>query len=281
MSAINLSRLSASLDTGSPPLLIDVRRSKAFLEATSTPAGALRRDPARVDDWAAELPASAAVVVCCVHGHEVSQNVAKALSTRGREAYYLEGGTAEWQAAGKPIDSKPASASTRWVTRERPKIDRIACPWLIARFVDKDAEFLYVPTKEVREVAKARDAIAYDIPDVHFSHVGELCSFDAFIKHYRLTDPALQQLAVIVRGADTAKLELAPQSPGLAAFSLGLSRNFSDDHEMLKHGMVMYDALYAWCRHGQDELHTWNPAAAIRQPPGPVNDTEGNEGFPP
>ncbi|HET7159433.1 MAG TPA: chromate resistance protein ChrB domain-containing protein [Burkholderiales bacterium] len=175
---------------------------------------------------------------------------------------------ADWQAGGRATDSKPAAASTRWVTRERPKIDRIACPWLIARFVDKDAQFLYVPTKEVREVAKARDAIPYDIPDVHFSHVGELCSFDAFIKHYRLNDPALQQLALIVRGADTAKLELAPQAPGLAAISLGLSRNFADDHEMLKHGVVMYDALYAWCREGQDELHTWNPAAASRQPLG-------------
>jgi hypothetical protein len=148
------------------------------------------------------------------------------------------------------------------VTRERPKIDRIACPWLIARFVDRDAEFLYVPTKQVRETAQARDAVPYDVPDVHFTHEGELCSFDAFIKHYRLgEDPALQRLALIVRGADTAKLDLAAQAPGLAAISLGLSRIFPDDHEMLKHGMVLYDALYAWCKEGQDEVHTWNPAA--------------------
>jgi hypothetical protein len=113
----------------------------------------------------------------------------------------------------------------------------------------------------VRDAARARNAIPYDIPDVHFSHDGELCSFDAFLKHYRLNDPALQQLALIVRGADTARLELAPQAPGLAAISLGLSRNFSDDYEMLKHGMVMYDALYTWCKEGQDELHTWNPQA--------------------
>jgi hypothetical protein len=110
-------------------------------------------------------------------------------------------------------------------------------------------------------VAKARDAVPYDIPEVHFSHVGELCSFDAFLGHYHLTDPALQQLALIVRGADTAHLELAPQAPGLAAISLGLSRNFHDDHEMLTHGMVMYDALYSWCKDGQDELNTWNPTA--------------------
>ena len=150
---------------------------------------------------------------------------------------------------------------TRWVTRERPKIDRIACPWLVSRFVDPDAEFLYVPTAEVRDAAKARDAIPYDIPDVQFSHEGERCSFDAFIRHYRLDDPGLARLAVIVRGADTGRLDLAPQAAGLAAMSLGLSRNFKDDHEMLAQGMVMYDALYAWCREGQDERHTWNPAA--------------------
>ena len=149
----------------------------------------------------------------------------------------------------------------KWITREHVKVDRVACPWLIKKFVDKDAEFLYVPTKQVLEAAKEHDAIPYDIPDVTFSHDGELCSFDAFIKHYHLIDPALQRLAVIVRGADTAKLELAPQAPGLAAISLGLSRIFSDDYVMLKHGMVMYDALYAWCKEGQDEVHTWNPEA--------------------
>jgi len=157
---------------------------------------------------------------------------------------------------------KPKEGSTRWVTRERPKIDRIACPWLVARFVDLEAEFLYVPNQEVLRAAKEREAIPYDIPDVRFSHDGERCSFDAFLKTYRLTgDPALVQLAAIVRGADTARLELAPQAAGLLAVSLGLSRNFNDDHEMLKHGMVIYDALYAWCRDGRDESHTWNPAA--------------------
>ncbi|MGB5080936.1 MAG: chromate resistance protein ChrB domain-containing protein [Burkholderiales bacterium] len=156
---------------------------------------------------------------------------------------------------------KPAGANTRWVTRERPKIDRIACPWLVARFVDPGAEFLYVPAKEVLAAAQERGATPYDIPDARFSHEGERCSFDAFLKHYRLTDPALERLAVIVRGADTARLDLAPQAPGLAAISLGLSRTFADDHEMLKHGMVMYDALYAWCKEGQDEGHTWNPSA--------------------
>jgi len=193
----------------------------------------------------------------------VKGNQAAALQEQGVTARYLEGGLEEgWKAQGGSLDQKPAGASTRWVTRERPKIDRIACPWLIARFVDPAAEFLYVPSSTVRDAAKQRDAIPYDVPDVHFTHDGELCSFDAFIKHYRLgADPALQKLALIVRGADTAKLDLAPQAPGLAAVSLGLSRIFPDDHEMLKHGMVLYDALYAWCKEGQAEVHTWNPEA--------------------
>ncbi|HVS26445.1 MAG TPA: chromate resistance protein ChrB domain-containing protein [Burkholderiales bacterium] len=147
----------------------------------------------------------------------------------------------------------------RWVTRERPKIDRIACPWLITRFIDKEPEFVFVPADQVLKVAQTTGAIPYDIPGVEMSHVGELCSFDAFLKKYRLGDPALKQLAVIVRGADTARLDLAPQAAGLLAVSLGLSRNFVDDHEMLKHGMVVYDALYAWCRDCQQETHGWPP----------------------
>ena len=150
----------------------------------------------------------------------------------------------------------------KWVTRERPKIDRIACPWLIARFIDKEPAFLYVPATEVLTVAEKMGAIPYDIPGVEFSHVGELCSFDAFLKKYHLTDPALRQLAAIVRGADTSRLDLTPQSAGLYAISLGLSHTFADDHEMLKHGMVMYDALYEWCRHCQTETHNWPPVKA-------------------
>ena len=150
----------------------------------------------------------------------------------------------------------------KWVTRERPKIDRIACPWLIERFIDQAPEFLYVPAGDVIRVAHETGATPYDVPGVEFTHVGELCSFDAFLSKYQLTDPALQQLALIVRGADTARLDLSPQSPGLYALSLGLSRVFSDDHEMLSHGMVMYDALYAWCRDCQGETHNWPPASA-------------------
>jgi hypothetical protein len=147
----------------------------------------------------------------------------------------------------------------KWVTRERPKIDRIACPWLIARFIDKSPEFLYVPASQVLATAERTGAVAYDIPGVEMSHVGDLCSFDAFLKKHELTDPALQQLAVIVRGADTARLDLAPQAAGLYALSLGLSHVFADDHEMLRHGMVMYDALYAWCKSCQAETHNWPP----------------------
>jgi hypothetical protein len=147
----------------------------------------------------------------------------------------------------------------KWVTRERPKIDRIACPWLIARFIDPDAEFLYVPAPQVLKVAQETGATPYDVPGVEMSHVGESCSFDAFLTKYRLDEPALQQLAVIVRGADTSRLALTPQSAGLYAISLGLSHCFADDHEMLRHGMMMYDALYAWCRSCQAETHNWPP----------------------
>jgi hypothetical protein len=149
----------------------------------------------------------------------------------------------------------------KWVTRKRPKIDRIACPWLIARFIDPAAEFLYVPANEVLKAASARDAIPYDVPNVEFSHVGDLCSFDVFLAKYGLTDPALQRLAVTVRGADTNRLDLAPQAAGLLAVSLGLSHTFADDHALLAQGMVLYDALYAWCKSCQGETHDWRPAA--------------------
>jgi hypothetical protein len=145
----------------------------------------------------------------------------------------------------------------KWITRERPKIDRIACPWLIKRFIDQAAEFLYVPPDQVLAVAKKTNAIPYDVAGVELSHVGELCSFDAFLTKYGLTDPALQHLAEIVRGADTSRHDLTPQCGGLFAISLGLSANFPDDHEMLKHGMVIYDALYTWCRTLQAETHNW------------------------
>jgi hypothetical protein len=150
----------------------------------------------------------------------------------------------------------------KWVTRERPKIDRVASPWLIARFIDAEAEFLFVRPEEVARVARESGAIPYDVEGVELSHDGPLCSFDAFLTKYRLQDPALAELARIVRGADTDRLDTAPQCAGLLAISLGLSRVFQDDHEQLRHGFVVYDALYAWLREARAERHTWNPQRA-------------------
>ena len=149
----------------------------------------------------------------------------------------------------------------KWVTRERPKVDRIACPWLIARFIDDAPEFVFAPAKDVLRLAAETGATAFDIPGAPFSHEGEKCSFDAFLARYGLEDPALRAVAEIVRGADTSRLDLTPQSAGLYAISLGLSAIFQDDHEMLRHGMVTYDALYAWARRLQGETHNWPPAA--------------------
>ncbi|PYO33897.1 MAG: chromate resistance protein [Gemmatimonadetes bacterium] len=150
----------------------------------------------------------------------------------------------------------------KWITRERPKIDRVACPWLIARFIDRDAEFVFAPPSEVKRLAAETGAIPFDVEGVELSHDGPLCSFDALLAKYQLDDPSLQELAVIIRGADTARLDLAPQAAGLLAISLGLSHNFRDDHEQLRHGFVIYDALYAWSRHVRGETHTWNPQRA-------------------
>jgi hypothetical protein len=150
----------------------------------------------------------------------------------------------------------------KWITRERPKIDRIACPWLITRFIDQEPTFLFVHPDAVMKTASESEAIPFDVPGVELSHEGQSCSFDAFLKKYSLTDPALQELARIVRGADTDRLDMAPQSAGLLAISLGLSHDFSNDQEMLQVGMVIYDALYSWCRFVRHEKHTWNPQKA-------------------
>jgi hypothetical protein len=147
----------------------------------------------------------------------------------------------------------------KWITRQRPKIDRVACPWLIARFIDKEPEFLFVAPDQVTLQAQVTGAIPYDVSGVELTHDGPLCSFDAILKKYKLNDPCLLDLAVIVRGADTARLDLAPQCAGLLAISLGLSHNFTDDHEQLKHGFVVYDALYSWLKHVRAEKHDWNP----------------------
>jgi len=147
----------------------------------------------------------------------------------------------------------------KWITRERPKIDRIACPWLIKNFVDKDAEFLYVPKEKVFEKAKELDAVPYDIPGAEYSHYGDECTFDYIIRKHQLTDPSLLQIATIVRGADTDHFEIAPQSAGLWAISAGLSYNEKNDHGMLAIGLKIYDALYSWSKYVQAEKHNWNP----------------------
>ena len=152
----------------------------------------------------------------------------------------------------------------KWITRARPKIDRIACPWLILRFIDPAAVFLFVPPSDVMPQAKATGAIPFDVEGVELSHVGPLCSFDALLAKYHLDEPALADLAKIVRGADTASLELAPEAAGLLAISLGLSQLFADDQEQLRHGMLLYDALYAWLTRARGETHTWNPQRTPR-----------------
>jgi len=208
--------LYGAIGTAVAPLVFDVRRSAAFDADERMVAGAQRRVPGEVAAWGRELPAGRSVVVYCAHGHEVSQEAAAALRATGIDARYLEGGIGAWSEQNLPLRNKTRPIPRQWVTRERPKIDRVACPWLIRRFIDSDAGFLYVPTETVFSVAAKTGATAYDIPGAEpFSHDGELCSFDAFLKVYGIHDPALDHLALIVRGADTARLELTPQSPGL------------------------------------------------------------------
>ncbi|MBV8651830.1 MAG: chromate resistance protein, partial [Alphaproteobacteria bacterium] len=221
-----------------PPLVIDVRRRASFDAAPLLIPGAIHRAPEMLADWAGDLEIGRPIVVYCVHGQEVSRNAAAALRERGHDAAHLAGGIEGWVGEGRALE--PARPTpTQWVTRERPKIDRIACPWLIRRFIDPDARFLYVPPGEVLATAAATGATPYDIPDVALGHVGAQCSFDAFIARYALDDPALAMLAGIVRGADTSRLDLTAQSPGLYAISHGLSAVFPDDQRMLRHGLVV------------------------------------------
>jgi rhodanese-related sulfurtransferase len=246
--SISPADLYARLGTAAAPSVVDVRRAADFATAGELIVSAFHRNPDTVEQWPRDLPGGRQVVVHCVHGRQVSQGVAAALRAAGVDALYLQDGIAGWIAEGLPTRRRLGASPGKWVTREHPKIDRIACPWLIRRFVDPQAEFIYVPAKEVLDVAKATGATPYDIGGVEFTHEGERCSFDAILRIYGIEDPTLDRLATIVRGADTSRHDLAPQCGGLHAISLGLSANFSDDHEMLAHGMVMYDALYAWCR---------------------------------
>lgn len=261
-------QLLEAFGTNHAPLVIDVRRRAAFDEDTVMIAGATWRDPFHVADWEKYLPRHRPVVVYCVHGHEISRNAAAALRAAGVDARFLEGGIAAWRALAAPtlrrsdspaIPSSPGTPSV-WVTRERPKIDRIACPWLVRRFIDPLAQFVFVPEHEVRTAAANRGGVAFDIPGVQFTHRGDECSFDALVADFGLEDHALASLALIVRGADTGRLDLAPECAGLLAVSLGLGSLHRDDHVLLEHGFGLYDALYATCRAragGHAASHAW------------------------
>jgi rhodanese-related sulfurtransferase len=262
-SFISIPQLFKTLGSAAAPLLLDVRALPAFQADSRMLAGATWRDPATVADWRKYMPVHRDIVVYCVRGHEISKNTCAALREIGLRVYSLEGGAESWKSAGLPTIEKHAelripagvNAPTKWVTRERPKIDRIACPWLIRRFIDPTAEFIYVPAKDVLSAAETQNAIAYDVPNVQFTHRGDGCSFDALMADFKLNDPVLTDLAMIVRGADTGQANLTPQSAGLLAISLGLSELYRNDHDMLAHGMVVYDALYAWLKSARAEIH--------------------------
>ncbi|MDP3673165.1 MAG: chromate resistance protein [Telluria sp.] len=263
--SISPDEFAALLGHPDAPLVIDVRRQERFAESGRIAPRAHRCAPGDVARFAATAGRGRAIVYC-VHGLEVGEQAAAELRAAGWDARYLQGGIEGLVECGLPtVRKRPdlgvtGEAPSRWITRERPKIDRIACPWLVRRFIDPAAEFFYAPTPQVFDEAKRLGAVAYDIPGAPISHEGELCSFDTLLAAFDLKDAALLALARIVRGADTDRLDLAPQSAGLLAFSLGLSRlNAADDHAMLEAAMPLYDALYAWCRSAQGEPHSWNP----------------------
>jgi rhodanese-related sulfurtransferase len=245
------------LGTASAPVLADVRHSEEFDGDDALIVSAVHQTPESASQWLSDLPLGRRVVVYCDDGREVSPGIAETLASAGIRAAYLTDGIAGWRNQQLPIRRKSSGPTNQWVTRERPKIDRIACPWLIRRFIDPRAEFLYVPPCDVLSVADKTGAIPFDIEGVKYAHDGDRCSFDTILRIYGIADFALDRLAAIVRGADTSRHDLAPQCGGLFAISLGLSANFPNDHEMLARGMVMYDALYVWCRSLQAETHNW------------------------
>jgi rhodanese-related sulfurtransferase len=257
--SISTAALRSSLGRAGSPLILDVRREPAYRESARMIASALRCEEImnRIDEWRDKT-----VVVYCKAGHEVGQEAATKLREHGINAHYLQGGIEAWNAAMLVTthvrEDYFHSGGQVWVTRARPKIDRIACPWLIRRFIDATAKFKYVPADEVLSYAEKNKATPYDVPGVQFTHRAKRCSFDALLEDFDLHDAALDKLAVIVRGADTDQLQLAPQSAGLLALSLGFSANFADDNTMLEQAMPMYDALYAWCQQQKPEQHGWN-----------------------
>ena len=277
--SISPPELAALLGRPDAPLVLDVRSQARFVQSDRLLATAQRCAPENLAGYAA-AQAPRDVVAYCVYGHEVSQDAALALRAAGWNARFVAGGIeggesgvdtpeaiAQWRSNPMPVLRKrpdlgvTGEQPSRWITRARPKIDRIACPWLIRRFIDPRAQFLYVPTDQVLREAGRLQAVAYDIPGAPISHEGELCSFDTLMQAFELQDQALQALARIVRGADTDQLDLAPQAAGLLAVSLGLSQLHADDQAMLEAALPVYDALYAWCRHAAAETHSWNPDA--------------------
>jgi len=261
---ISPEKLARLIGTPKCPLLIDVRLDEDFASDPRLIPGSRRRTFNTVAEWAPEYVGHS-VVVICQKGLKLSHGVAAWLRHAGSSADTLEGGTLAWAQAGLPmvpanrIPSPDREGRTIWVTRSRPKIDRIACPWLIRRFIDPDAVFLFVPTSEVQGVAERFSATPFDIEgdDIFWSHRGDLCTFDVMIEEFGLSTEPLQHLATIVRGADTAQLDLAPEAPGLLAASLGLSRMYADDLAQLEAGLLLYDAFYRWCRDATDETHNW------------------------
>lgn len=270
--SISPEQFLAMLGSADAPLVLDVRGEERFRESERILPGARRCAPDQVAAFAA-ANGPAQVIVYCVHGLQVGEQAAVQLRAAGWNARYLQGGIDGLVEHGLPtIRKRPdlgvaGDMPSRWITRERPKIDRVACPWLVRRFIDPAAEFFYVPTDQVFAEAARLKAVPYDIPGAPISHEWERCSFDALLGAFELRLPALDALATIVRGADTDRLSLAPQAAGLLAVSLGLSRlHANDDPAMLAAAMPVYDALYEWCRAGQGETHSWRvhtpPAAA-------------------
>jgi rhodanese-related sulfurtransferase len=252
-------RLLALTSAFPGPQILDIRREAAFAAAATSLPGAIRRDPEAVPSWIGTLDPYRPVIAVCVWGHAVSQGVASALALGGYSAFHLAGGIMGWEALGFPVMPKPARPRV-FVTRERPKIDRIACPWFIRRFVDPDARIVYAPPPDVARIAGETGGTAFDIPGAPYTHDDDRCSFDAFVARHRPDDAALALLAEIVRGADTERPDLHAAGHGLLAMSLGLSALLADDDAAaLRYGMVMYDALYLWCRDRQDERHRWPP----------------------
>jgi rhodanese-related sulfurtransferase len=263
LNTISSEKLWRLIGVARGPALVDVRTKEDFDADPRFIPGAVRRAHATVSNWGLDLAARPAIVIC-ENGQGISEGVAAWLRHAGASsAEILVGGHAAWAQAGLPLvpESKlpprDPEGRTVWVTRERPKIDRIACPWLIRRFVDPAAVFLFVSPAEVYATAERFNAAPFDVEDVFWSHRGERCTFDTMLDELGLEMEPLAKLAEMVRGADTARLDLAPEAPGLLAASLGLSRMYSDDLEQLEAGMPLYDAFYRWARDATSETHNW------------------------